>query len=114
MASTVMNESSENQTLHKSERSALEALRAERRPAIRITRLHHNAIRTDDMEATRRFYEDILGLPLVHTMKMGFDATTGQPTLYLHCFFEMADGGMIALFPYSTPGQGANNAARCI
>ena len=30
-------------------------------------RLHHNAYPTKDMEATRHFYEDIIGMPLVAT-----------------------------------------------
>src|SRR4051812_42480060 len=30
-----------------------------------IARLHHNAWVTKDQEATRRFYEDLIGLPLV-------------------------------------------------
>ena len=32
-----------------------------------IARLHHNAWVTKDQEATRRFYEDLIGLPLVAT-----------------------------------------------
>ena len=28
-------------------------------------RLHHNAFLTDDQEATRKFYEDVIGMPLV-------------------------------------------------
>ncbi len=52
------------------------------------------------MEATRHFYEELLGMPLVHTMKMGADPTTGNPTPYLHCFFEMADGSAIAFFQF--------------
>jgi glyoxylase I family protein len=30
-------------------------------------RLHHTAYVTRDMEATRRFYEEVIGLPLVAT-----------------------------------------------
>ena len=29
------------------------------------SRLHHTAYETKDLEATRHFYEDIIGLPLV-------------------------------------------------
>lgn len=72
--------------------------RENRRKSIPIMRLHHSALRTDDMEATRAFYEDVLGLPMVHTMKMAVDPTTGKVDPFLHCFFEMADGGMIAFF----------------
>jgi glyoxylase I family protein len=31
------------------------------------TRLHHTAYVTKDLEATRAFYEDLIGLPLVAT-----------------------------------------------
>ena len=31
--------------------------------------LHHNAYRCRDAEETRHFYEDVLGLPLVHVVK---------------------------------------------
>ena len=34
---------------------------------IAVARLHHNAWVTTDQEATRRFYEDLIGLPLVAT-----------------------------------------------
>jgi glyoxylase I family protein len=77
---------------------ALEKVRQRRRAGIPVLRLHHNAIRTDDMEATRIFYEDILGMPLVNTMKLPVDPSTGAATPYMHCFFEMGDGGMIAFF----------------
>ena len=35
-----------------------------------IKGLHHNAYRCRDSEETRRFYEEFLGLPLVHTLKI--------------------------------------------
>ena len=31
------------------------------------SRLHHNAYVTDDMEAVRTFYEDVIGFPLIAT-----------------------------------------------
>lgn len=31
------------------------------------TRLHHTAYVTRDLEATRRFYEDLIGLPMIAT-----------------------------------------------
>ena len=34
----------------------------------RPTRLHHYAYPTKDQEATRAFYEDMIGLPLVATV----------------------------------------------
>jgi catechol-2,3-dioxygenase len=50
----------------------LKSVRDARWDRNRVRRLHHHAVRTDDMEATRRFYEDILGLPMVIAMKESF------------------------------------------
>jgi len=36
--------------------------------------LHHYACRCRDAEETRRFYQDILGLPLVHIIRAECDA----------------------------------------
>jgi catechol 2,3-dioxygenase-like lactoylglutathione lyase family enzyme len=38
------------------------------------TRLHHTAYVTRDMEKTRHFYEDLIGLPLVATRPTSFSA----------------------------------------
>ena len=47
----------------------LQIARGARRAGNRIRRLHHHAVRTDDMEATRHFYEDVVGTPLVSALK---------------------------------------------
>ena len=44
-----------------------------------IKGLHHNAYRCRDSEETRRFYEDFLGLPLAHTLKIE-ETMTGRNT----------------------------------
>ena len=77
----------------------LAALRDERRNRNTIRRLHHHAVRTDDMEATRHFYEDILGLPLVVAMRENIDRD-GEPTPFVHCFFELGDGSFLAFFQF--------------
>ena len=41
-----------------------------------IRGLHHNAYRCRDSEATRKFYEDFLGLPLAHTLEIRDDRYT--------------------------------------
>lgn len=62
-----------------------------------IKGLHHSAYRCRDSEETRAFYEDLLGLPLVHTIVI--DATkTGRPTRVLHTFYRMDDGACLAFF----------------
>jgi catechol 2,3-dioxygenase-like lactoylglutathione lyase family enzyme len=63
-----------------------------------ILGLHHYAYRCRDAEETRRFYEDLLGLPLVMTMKLDRVPSTGEACPYVHIFFEMADGACIGFF----------------
>ena len=60
--------------------------------------LHHFAYRCRDAEETRHFYEDILGLPLVHVVKEAFVPSTGEKTPFAHVFFELKDGSCIAFF----------------
>ena len=78
----------------------LKAVRDSRRGRNRVRRLHHHAVRTDDMEVTRGFYEDILGLPLVFSMKESFERVGGQAIPFLHCFFELGDGSLLAFFQF--------------
>jgi catechol 2,3-dioxygenase-like lactoylglutathione lyase family enzyme len=69
-----------------------------------IKGLHHNAYRCRDSEETRRFYEDFLGLPLVHTLKIE-ETKTGRSTGagVLHTFFQLDDGSCLAFF--EAPGM---------
>jgi catechol 2,3-dioxygenase-like lactoylglutathione lyase family enzyme len=60
--------------------------------------LHHFAWRCRDAEETRRFYEDVLGLPLVHVIKKDHVPSTGEFCPYVHIFFRMQDGSCIAFF----------------
>jgi glyoxylase I family protein len=66
------------------------------------SRLHHNAYVTRDMEATRHFYEDIIGLPLMATWSES-DELFGAVRTYCHCFFGLADGGALAFFQFEKP-----------
>ena len=60
--------------------------------------LHHFAWRCRDAEETRRFYEDVLGLPLVHVIRADRVPSTGELCPYVHIFFRMHDGSYIAFF----------------
>ncbi|WGS51746.1 VOC family protein [Paraburkholderia sp. D15] len=60
--------------------------------------LHHVAYRCRDAEDTRRFYEDILGLPLVHLIRLDTVPSTGERCPYVHVFFELGDGSCVAFF----------------
>ena len=64
------------------------------------SRLHHTAYVTKDMEATRHFYEDILGLPLIATW-CEKDELFGKERTYCHCFFGLGDGGALAFFQFA-------------
>ena len=59
------------------------------------SRLHHTAYVSKDLEATRHFYEDILGFPLVATW-CEQEALFGKERTYCHCFFGLADGSALA------------------
>jgi len=63
-----------------------------------IRGLHHYAYRCRDAEETRHFYEDILGLPLTHVIRMDHVPSTGEYCPYVHVFFQMGDGSYIAFF----------------
>jgi catechol 2,3-dioxygenase-like lactoylglutathione lyase family enzyme len=62
-----------------------------------IKGLHHNAYRCRDSEATRKFYEDFLGLPLAGTLEIG-ETKTARATHALHTFYRLDDGAYLAFF----------------
>ena len=69
-------------------------------------RLHHTAYVTKDLEATRAFYEDVLGFPLMATY-CEKDELFGKERTYCHCFFELADGSALAFFQFADPDDQA-------
>ena len=64
------------------------------------SRLHHTAYVSKDLEATRHFYEDVLGLPLVATW-CEQEELFGKERTYCHCFFGLADGSALAFFQFA-------------
>jgi catechol 2,3-dioxygenase-like lactoylglutathione lyase family enzyme len=64
----------------------------------KIKGLYHYSFPCRDGEETRKFYEDIMGLPLVACMQSDVVPSTGEQKPYAHFFFEMADGSYIAFF----------------
>ena len=68
------------------------------------SRLHHHAYVTRDMDATRHFYEDILGFPLVATWCEA-DELFGALRVYCHCFFGVGDGSALAFFQFADPSD---------
>ena len=67
-------------------------------------RLHHNARVVRDHEVNRRFFEDLLGIPLVATWcEKTFSAEMQKEIEFCHTFFALADGGALAFFQFADP-----------
>jgi glyoxylase I family protein len=65
-------------------------------------RLHHYAWVTKDQEANRRFFEDVMGMPLVATWcERAWNPEAGRELEYCHTFYALADGGAIAFFQFA-------------
>ncbi len=67
--------------------------------------IHHLALNTDDMKATIDFYTGVLGLPLIHAMRVppGLGTGTnnrGNPPFenLRHYFFDMGNDSTLAFF----------------
>jgi glyoxylase I family protein len=68
-------------------------------------RMHHAAYVCRDLEQTRKFYEDIMGWPMVAAWRE-CDKVFGEDELYYcHLFFQIADGGALAFFHFANPRQ---------
>jgi catechol 2,3-dioxygenase-like lactoylglutathione lyase family enzyme len=81
--------------------------------------VHHLAQNTDDMKMTVDFYVDVLGMQLVHAMKVPPGIGTGpgnrgNPPFeeIRHYFFDMGRDALLAFFemPKGAKANGARNA----
>jgi len=63
-------------------------------------RLHHNAYVAKDLEKTRQFYEDVVGMPLMATWCEKTELF-GKERTYCHCFFGLEDGSALAFFQFA-------------
>jgi len=89
-------------------------------PSQPMTRgVHHLALNTDDMKKTIDFYVDVLGMPLVHALKVPPGLGTGPlnrgnpPYENLrHYFFDMGNDSLLAFFeiPKGKEPEGNRNA----
>lgn len=70
------------------------------------TRSHHFAYATNDQEATRRFYEDIIGLPLLATC-VEEQYTVGEWAEICQSFYGLGDNGALAFVTFSDPEKQA-------
>src|SRR5215510_5156415 len=86
---------------------------------VRFYGVHHLALNTDDMKMTVDFYSGVLGMPLVHAMKVppGLGtgpANRGNPPFeeIRHYFFDMGRDGLLAFFemPKGAKERGDRNA----
>lgn len=66
--------------------------------APKLKGLYHFSFPCRDGEETRKFYEDVLGLPLVNCMTSDRIPSSGEEKSYAHFFFEMGDGSYLAFF----------------
>ncbi len=60
--------------------------------------IQHAAYRCRDAAQTRWFWEEVLGFELKMAPVFGKDPATGLPYEYMHLFFLMGDGNLIAFF----------------
>ncbi|MGI9324439.1 MAG: VOC family protein [Pseudomonadales bacterium] len=61
------------------------------------SRLHHSAVVVKDLAASKTFYEDIMGLPLVATWCESNEALGD----FCHAFFGLKDESAVALFQFA-------------
>lgn len=67
-----------------------------------IEGLHHCAFRCEDSEATRAFYEDFLGCPLIAALPIR-RTMTGRAVNMLHTYYRLGRGNYVAFF--EDPGR---------
>jgi catechol 2,3-dioxygenase-like lactoylglutathione lyase family enzyme len=78
--------------------------------------VHHLALCTEDMKATVDFYVDVLGMPLVHAMKVPPGLGTGPGNRgnppyerVRHYFFDMGNDSLLAFFEIPPGAEPAAN-----
>jgi catechol 2,3-dioxygenase-like lactoylglutathione lyase family enzyme len=62
---------------------------------------HHVAYACRDIEATHRFYEELMGFQLVHTEVETFD----RGGYFRHTFYDLGDGSCLAFFDVHGVGE---------
>jgi catechol 2,3-dioxygenase-like lactoylglutathione lyase family enzyme len=78
--------------------------------------VHHLALTTEDMKATTEFFVDILGMKLVHAMKVPAGLGTGPKNRgnppyesIRHYFFDMGNDSLLAFFEIPKGAEPAAN-----
>lgn len=82
----------------------------------KVRGVHHLALNTDDMKKTVEFYVDVLGMPLVHAMKVppglgkGKDNRGNPPYEEIrHYLFDMGNDSSLAFFEIPKGAEPAHN-----
>lgn len=62
--------------------------------------VHHLVLNTDDIKVTIDFYAGVLGMPLIHAMKVPAGINRGNPPFerLRHYFFDMGNDSLLAFF----------------
>lgn len=60
--------------------------------------LNHVAYATSNTPETVRFYTEVMGFRLAHAVRSNYDPENGESRPFLHTFFEMGNGEVIAFF----------------
>lgn len=78
--------------------------------------VHHLALVTDDMRKTTEFYVDVLGMPLVHAMRVPPGLGTGPGNRgnppyeeIRHYFFDMGNDSLLAFFEVPVGAEPPSN-----
>jgi len=79
--------------------------------ALGPTGLHHHAYVCADQERTRRFYEDLVGVPLT-AFWIEDEDIMGERHVFSHAFFGLRDGGSLAFFNFADAALQARYAAK--
>jgi len=67
---------------------------------VKFRGVHHLVLNTDDIKETIDFYAGVLGMPLIHAMKVPPGVSRGNPPFdqLRHYFFDMGNDSMLAFF----------------
>ncbi|HSV36221.1 MAG TPA: VOC family protein [Ramlibacter sp.] len=68
-------------------------------------RMHHHAFIVRDQEVNRRFFEDLLGIPLTSTWCEEVpNKDLGEMLNLCHTYYSFADGSAMSFFQFANPG----------
>lgn len=75
---------------------------------MRTKGFHHVAYACRDTEATRHFYEDLMGFPFIHVEAAAFEDPQRGKGYMRHLFFDCGGGEALAFFEVNNVGEAAD------